>query len=613
MRDTKELLRETRDRVAPPADVLGSLERRRHHREQARRVSAAVVALVIALVGLAGWLAVERDTAVPAVDPSRSDLGIFADVRGWIVYSDFFKREQGIWAIDPANPDTEPVLLYPDGGLPIAWANDGSKLLISNDDPSIPGPRGLLVLDADGRITRVADPASGYRTGTFTPDGSHVIYVADSGIYSVASDGGSPSLLHSYGAGDGVYTVALSPDGSRLAWFEGHGDALNSLWEMNVDGTDRHQIIGEGEAGRTPWSLQWSPDGTQLAFKRGADRGFGVINADGTDLSFVRSFGTVDADGTDGTFIPAFIPDLGPWAGPYWSPDGTSLAFATGRARSPSLSISRPDGTELQVIGSGGPGPWNPLDPAPAPSSTQTDALGIFAPVAGQIVYGDGSEIWGVDPGKPLDLSTKVHLTSEEGDPLGWSSGGTRLLIMVDEGHGARLLVLHADGSETQVAEERPGIAGATISPDGSRVVFATHMALYNVDVAGGRPVLLVRGGGDSVYAPTFSPDGGKIAYVVGSGDHDFRIWMANADGSDAREIVRNETTLGPSHVYGLAWSPAGDRIAYANEGGTYTFAPDGSNFTQVSTIGMHPYWSPDGSQLAYSWGPWNPAQPGGA
>ena len=250
--------------------------------------------------------------------------------------------------------------------------------------------------------------------------------------------------------------------------------------------------------------------------------------------------------------------------------------------------------------------PANDPTPTPAPS----DDLGIFAPVAGRIVYGDRDGIWGVDPTGPADPETRVQLTPEAGIPLGWSSDGTRLLIMqtirgeqvVAEGPGtSRLVVLHADGSETQVAERQAWIPGATISPDGSRVVFATYQALYSVDVDGGRPVLLLEGGEDEVYAPTFSPDGAKIAYVVGSGDHSHRVSVMNADGSDAHQILANDTTRGASHVLGLAWSPADDRIAFGNDVDTYTFAPDGSGFTQVLADGTRPYWSPDGSQLAYS------------
>lgn len=251
-----------------------------------------------------------------------------------------------------------------------------------------------------------------------------------------------------------------------------------------------------------------------------------------------------------------------------------------------------------------------PADPRPTPAPSGD--LGIFAPVAGRIVYGDRDGIWGVDPAGPADPSRRVQLTSEAGFPLGWSSDGTRLLIMqtirgervVAGGWDTmRLLVLHADRSETQVAERDAFITGATISPDGSRVVFSTYRALYSVDVGGGRPVVLLEGGEDEVWAPTFSPDGAMIAYVLGSGDHSHRVWVMDADGSDAHQILANETTLGAGHVLGLAWSPDGDRIALGNDVATYTFAPDGSGFTQVLTNGTRPYWSPDGSQLAYSSG----------
>ncbi len=51
----------------------------------------------------------------------------------------------------------------------------------------------------------------------------------------------------------------------------------------------------------------------------------------------------------------------------------------------------------------------------------------------------------------------------------------------------------------------------------------------------------------------------------------------------------------------GLAWSPSGDLIALGLEGSTYTFASDGSRFTRAITRGDGPYWSPDGSQIAYT------------
>jgi Tol biopolymer transport system component len=248
----------------------------------------------------------------------------------------------------------------------------------------------------------------------------------------------------------------------------------------------------------------------------------------------------------------------------------------------------------------GGPG----VSPSPTPS-TGPD-LGIFEPVAGWIVYGTDTGIWAVDPRAPAGATTSVQLTSEAAMPLGWSSDGTRLLIkrLIPQ---ASLFVLHADGSETQVTD-RTAIRGGAISPDGTRVVFAVYTTpatdsgvLYAVDVDGGpAEVLSARVG--TVREMTFSPDGTRIAWVEGAGDHSHSVWMIGADGTNAHQVLANETTLGPGHQYGLAWSPAGDRIAIGLGAGTYTFAPDGSAFTLVITGGGEPQWSPDGTQLAYTW-----------
>ena len=105
----------------------------------------------------------------------------------------------------------------------------------------------------------------------------------------------------------------------------------------------------------------------------------------------------------------------------------------------------------------------------------------------------------------------------------------------------------------------------ATISPDGSRVVFAgrTEGAACTASTPTAGPLtLLLEARRRQVAAPTFSPDGTQIAYIVGAGDHSHHVWVMNADGSDAHEIVFNESTRRARGTHDLAWSPAGDRIA---------------------------------------------------
>ena len=84
-----------------------------------------------------------------------------------------------------------------------------------------------------------------------------------------------------------------------------------------------------------------------------------------------------------------------------------------------------------------------------------------------------------------------------------------------------------------------------------------------------------------------FSPDGTQIAFADGYCNSSHSVWVMNADGSNADQIVSHEIDRA-GHVGDFAWSPAGDRIALLFEGGIYTFAPDGSNFTEVrSTYGF--------------------------
>ncbi len=258
--------------------------------------------------------------------------------------------------------------------------------------------------------------------------------------------------------------------------------------------------------------------------------------------------------------------------------------------------------------------------PATPPEEPRVD-LGIFAPVAGRIVYYTDSSLWAVDPNAPSPVSTLVRLDlggTADADrfasftvPLGWSSDGTKLLLLREDPvpvgtqppFDSHLYILHADGTETQVTALPVG--DAAISPDGSRVAFTTTdgAGLYVVAAEGGEPVRIAQEGA----SPTFSPNGTQIAYLSSLPESRFGVmgeapvWVVNADGTDAHQILADEPALAGG-ILRIKWSPAGDRIAmHGSVDGIYTFAPDGSDFTMVITGAGDAHWSPDGSQIAYT------------
>ena len=153
---------------------------------------------------------------------------------------------------------------------------------------------------------------------------------------------------------------------------------------------------------------------------------------------------------------------------------------------------------------------------APIPAVDPSEEFGIFAPVAGRILYvnegvdrGYDRGLWAVAPSGPSDTteglsvaddvaSTLVRFGPGDAIPLGWSSNGTELLFKRSDGDCCfpeeYLYILHADGSETQLHRDPMYFGGAAIAPDGTRVVFAAwgdELGLYVVDAEGGRPVRL--------------------------------------------------------------------------------------------------------------------------
>jgi len=246
----------------------------------------------------------------------------------------------------------------------IQWSRDGSKLLALRWG----SPRVLVVIDRSGAVGPTIAHAL---DGRWSPDGARLALVRrEPGrgrvLYSAASDGRNPVLVATR-----LGAFSWSPDGTKLAYTRLGASGISIATSSGQ--TVLSQVGSEAWVGAAPaigGEVQWSPDGSLIAFGTGS--GAFVVRPDGTSLRRVMAGGygivwspdsrrlglvargrdvyTVRADGgglrriahCPCTYRGATGTSLA------WSPDGSRIAYVSGRGND--LSTIRPDGTRAVVV-----------------------------------------------------------------------------------------------------------------------------------------------------------------------------------------------------------------------------------------------------------------------
>jgi dipeptidyl aminopeptidase/acylaminoacyl peptidase len=251
-----------------------------------------------------------------------------------------------------------------------------------------------------------------------------------------------------------------------------------------------------------------------------------------------RAIYLFDLETKQATRVTGIVPGMYP--GLAVSPDGSMVAYAAGVE----IHVANIDGTKSRT-----------LEKTPSPGGAYAPQ---WSPDGSQIVYqAKGTANWVGD------------------------------LFVVDVATGETTRLTHLEPVASALWDMAP-----TFSPDGQTVLFTRPSSnyvnqswdLWSVPATGGRPRLVLR---DAALG-RLSPDGGTIAYFKPSPEDplDGDIWLADADGTDARRLARGDL-LAPR------WSPDGTKIAYVDRGrgGTYVVDVTTGGTSRVLDGAYWPEW----------------------
>ena len=182
-----------------------------------------------------------------------------------------------------------------------------------------------------------------------------------------------------------------------------------------------------------------------------------------------------------------------------------------------------------------------------------------------------------------------------------------QLAFATTNGPAVDIWVINVDGTGAAALTADPAYAAApTWSPDGTKIAFESGRngasEIYVMNADGSNPVQITSTGAS--FRPAWSPDGTKIAFTSYR-DGNEEIYVVNADGSGLVNLTND-----PGDDGDPAWSPDGARIAFRSNrdnaiGFTniYLMNADGSGVMLLNddpgVSDSQPSWSPDGQQLA--------------
>jgi dipeptidyl aminopeptidase/acylaminoacyl peptidase len=301
-------------------------------------------------------------------------------------------------------------------------------------------------------------------------------------ILSVPFDGGDPKVI-----GDGD-EPAISPKSDIVAFVKS-----GQIWAVPIDGSSPAKAIVTDRG--TSGDLQWSPDGSRLAFVsgRGDHAYIGVYTNDSTPLRWLAA--TFARDGS-----------------PRWSPDGTRIAF-------------------VRTPGAGG-----------APDSLLVQRHRPWEIWTADVATGDARRLWKA----PETLRGSVPST-QGGTNLHWAAGGRIVFLSYQDGWPHLYSTRESGGDPLLLTPGEFMAEYIALSPDGRWLVFAAnagsdrfdidrrHVVKVAVDRA--EPKVMTPGAGLE-WTPVVTGDGATLAFIGATAQRPPLVTVMPLDGGAQRQLA---------------------------------------------------------------------------